>query len=379
MALEQRILPELIARLRPQRRLRIWSAACSTGEEAYTLAILVARLLPDLAEWDVRILATDINERSVERARRGVYRAWSFRGAQRPSDLAPYITGSEERFEVAPGLRAMVTFRQLNLTEDHLYPSRATGTQAIDLILCRNVLMYFDEDAGRAVVGRLRSALGDGGFLLVSQVEAGLQLFDGLVRDAPATAIYRKIQAKSPDAGKASAGDSRGAGWEPRIRELTPPPSPPVRPSPSVDPDESAPAPGDAIRLWKAGLPDAALRQLDLLIAIRPLDAHLHYLHGMILLDGARTDEALASLRRCSYADPQFVLGHLAQATLFARTGQRGRARVALETTARLVADLVPDAVVCDGDDLTAGDVFELIAAHRALLDPPDTAERAHG
>jgi chemotaxis protein methyltransferase CheR len=85
-ALERHILPELIERRRPTRRLRLWSAACSTGEEPYSLAILLERLLSDRARWDVRILATDINRAALERARRGQYGAWSFRDV--PGDVA---------------------------------------------------------------------------------------------------------------------------------------------------------------------------------------------------------------------------------------------------------------------------------------------------
>jgi chemotaxis protein methyltransferase CheR len=85
-ALERHILPEIIDRRRHSRRLRLWSAACSTGEEPYSLAMLLERLLPDRSRWDVRILATDINQAALERARSGRYGAWSFREV--PDDVA---------------------------------------------------------------------------------------------------------------------------------------------------------------------------------------------------------------------------------------------------------------------------------------------------
>ena len=138
-ALEQRILPEVIARRSSERRLRIWSAGCSTGEEAYTLAILVNRLLPDVASWDVLILATDINSRSLQQGRRGIYGKWSLRGTSELA-AASYLTRLGDRFEVVPRIRAMVTFYRLNLVEN-LYPSPSTNTHAMDLILCRNVLL----------------------------------------------------------------------------------------------------------------------------------------------------------------------------------------------------------------------------------------------
>src|SRR6266540_3023087 len=116
-ALERHILPQLIASHQPERRLRLWSAGCSTGEEAYTLAILLDSLLPDVRHWDVLILATDVNGRSLERASQGVYGEWSFRGV--PSAVrAKYFARSGGRYEVAPRLREMVTFAELNLVED---------------------------------------------------------------------------------------------------------------------------------------------------------------------------------------------------------------------------------------------------------------------
>jgi chemotaxis protein methyltransferase CheR len=380
-ALERRILPEVIVRRRRERRLRLWSAGCSTGEEAYTLAILVERLLPDLADWDVLIRATDINGRSLERARRGVYGAWSFRGVP-PLVRTSCFTRRGDGFEVAPSLRAMVTFAQLNLSEN-VYPSPTTDTGAMDLILCRNVLMYFDEAGGRAVVGRLRDALDDRGWLLVSQVEAGLDLFDGLAQDAAGTAVYRRVRPAPPapearQEGHAAPGAAAGPPEAPARR--SPPPSR-RRPPPARDAEDPAArtAHEDVLRLWSAGLPEAAIRRLEAMTESRPLAAPLHYLHGLILLDGDRTADALAAFRRCTYADPEFALGHLAQAGLLAGMRRRGRALAALETTARLVAGLEPDALLLQGDGLAVGDVLELIAAQRELLALPGAAKASRG
>lgn len=89
-ALEKHILPEIISRRRAARRLRIWSAGCATGEEPYSLAILLHRLLPDLADWNILILATDINRQALQQAQRGVYGPWSFREVPDTIDQLPY-------------------------------------------------------------------------------------------------------------------------------------------------------------------------------------------------------------------------------------------------------------------------------------------------
>src|SRR5262249_44046280 len=151
-ALESHVLPELIARHALDRRLRVWSAGCATGEEAYSLAILLIRLLPDIAAWDVSVLATDVNEDALSRAREGVYGRWSFRGV--PDHLpAEFFQADGERLSVRADVRGLVRFERLNLVGD-AYPSAATGTVELDLILCRNVLIYFGPEAMGAVVRR---------------------------------------------------------------------------------------------------------------------------------------------------------------------------------------------------------------------------------
>src|SRR5205085_1716639 len=128
---------------RKVQRLRVWSAGCATGEEAYSLAILLEELLPDLAFWDVQILATDINRRSLARAQVGVYSPWSFREV--PEGIqARYFTVQGRNFEVLPRIRERVSFAYLNLVEDN-YPSLLNHTHDLDLILFRNVLIYFGE------------------------------------------------------------------------------------------------------------------------------------------------------------------------------------------------------------------------------------------
>ncbi|MBI4199222.1 MAG: chemotaxis protein CheR, partial [Chloroflexi bacterium] len=181
-ALEQRVLPSLIAARQSEGilRLRLWSAGCATGEEAYSLAILLDRLLPAWTDWALTILATDINGEALEVARRGRYREWSFRGTPQGIRERYFHLRGAETFELDPRIRRMVTFAPLNLAEDG-YPDVMTNTTAMDLILCRNVLMYFAREAQRATVARLQRALVPGGWLAVSPAEASADLLGPLV------------------------------------------------------------------------------------------------------------------------------------------------------------------------------------------------------
>ena len=382
-SLQERILPELIARRRSERRLRIWSAGCSTGEEVYTLAILVDRLLPARASWDVLILGTDINGGALQHARRGVYGRWSLRGNDEV--VLPYLSRQGDRFEVVPRIRAMVTFGQVNLVEDG-YPSPRTNTHAMDLVLCRNVLMYFDPGAARSVVRRLSAALVEGGWLVVSQVEAGLGVFGGLRRDDAGTAVYRKVRPSAPEL---ASGHGQPTGATPGAERARTGHQPPrARPSQGmVAPGaarEAAP-PGwpavyeAALRLCSGGQRQDALRLLEEAVERDPMAAPLHYLCGVILLETERTEEALAALRRCTCAEPGFVPGHLAQAGLFVRIGSVDRARIALENTARLIAGLQPDDLVLEQDGLSVSDVHDLVTTQRELLGLGALPDVRHG
>ena len=200
-ALEQRILPELIERRRDLRRLRIWSVGCASGEEPYSLAMLLRRVLPDLAAWDVTILATDLNRSLLEKAQRGLYTAWSFRDTS--SDIqAQYFTRRGSQFELSPQVRGQVTFAYLNLADDS-YPSALTDTLDVDLILFRNVLIYFGEEMARRVIDRLYDALADGGWLLVGHAEPSISLFNRFTTHSfPGAIVYQK------QVGAAAAGDA---------------------------------------------------------------------------------------------------------------------------------------------------------------------------
>src|SRR5262249_39320751 len=111
--LERDVLPRMIAERRRTRRLRIWSAGCATGEEAYSLAILIWRLLPDLAQWDVSILATDLNASFLAQAREGNYGDWSLRGSD-DEFRATYFEQDGRRYQIRPWIARLVRFARLN-------------------------------------------------------------------------------------------------------------------------------------------------------------------------------------------------------------------------------------------------------------------------
>ncbi|HXC93997.1 MAG TPA: protein-glutamate O-methyltransferase CheR, partial [Geobacteraceae bacterium] len=190
--LEEQVLPQIIsARRTGEKCLRIWSAGCSTGEEPYTIAILLSRILPDFDDWNIMLLATDINPVALERGRQGVYGNWSFRDA--PPWLMDYFRKRKDgRFEIIPAIRKMVRFSYLNLAEES-YPSLLNGTNAIDIIFCRNVMLYFEPVLIEKMIVKFHNTLQDGGWLFVSPAEVACRTFDGFsCKRFPGAVAYRK-------------------------------------------------------------------------------------------------------------------------------------------------------------------------------------------
>lgn len=420
-AIRVRVLPELIARRTHERRLRIWSAGCSTGEEAYSLAMMLDTLMPRREGWNILILATDINKDALERAQRGVYGQWSFR--QVPNDVKQrYFVQREGKYHLDGDIRSMVTFRYLNLVEDS-YPALMSNTQAMDLILCRNVLIYFREATINRVVGRLDACLAPGGWLVAGHAESPMAVFRErfIAREFPMTILFQKSHDGSATVtDKPAVTDASGA--SPRAVQGTVPAStgaPAVtvsraatRPSPVVTTASSrADVAGvtdleaglaSATSHWRAGQSGQALELLhdladqrpddarplclaarilagalrlgpaehtaQLALARDPLSAQSHYVHGLILQELGRPAEALEAVRRCVYLDPTLALGHYSLASLLVTAGQVPRADKALLAAIDLVGGRPRDEAVEDGDGVTYGRLRELAEIQRQLI-----------
>ncbi len=185
------ILPDLIESRRPHRSLKIWSAGCSTGEEAYSLAIILTELIPDHASWHLEIRGTDINPGALEKARRGIYGAWSFRMVD-PAVRARYFSHEGGSWRISPSIARMVTFGIANLAA----PIRSLpGADLIgfDLILCRNVFIYFDAEAIAMALTTFIGALRQGGCLMTGHGELGTGTYQGLNPEQyPESVVYRR-------------------------------------------------------------------------------------------------------------------------------------------------------------------------------------------
>ncbi len=166
-ALQDQLLPSLIQKKRAQNdlSLRIWSAGCSSGEEIYTIAMMLHELLPDLSKWNINLLGTDINERALQKAIKGEYGKWSMRSI--PNYLRDkYFIHKDEKYTLIQAIRDLAKFDYLNLNEDS-YPSILNGTNTHDLIICRNVLIYFEAKIITTIMQKLSACLITNGYLFL--------------------------------------------------------------------------------------------------------------------------------------------------------------------------------------------------------------------
>ena len=191
--LEKQVLPKLISsRQKGERSLRIWSAACATGEEPYSIAIFLSKMIPNFKEWNISILATDINTRSLKKASIGIYREWSFRDNSSDFKRNYFTETKEGHYQIHSNIKKLVNFTCLNLVED-TYPSLLNNTNATDIIFCRNVLMYFDPESVKTIVKYFYRSLTDGGWLIVSPVEtAHIRNKQFVVVNFPDATFYKK-------------------------------------------------------------------------------------------------------------------------------------------------------------------------------------------
>jgi chemotaxis protein methyltransferase CheR len=357
--LAQTILPELIARRarRHQRVLRLWSAGCAAGDEAYTLAMLVDELAqssPQLAGWQVLILGTDIDGEAIARAQAGLFGDWSLRGldaVRKRRYFQRCITECETgQWQIDARLRQMVTFRIGDLVHD-AFPDAASGLVDIDLIVCRNVFIYLDGAAVDLIVAKFAAALTEGGYLITAP---------GEMQGHGAPQLEQRMHGQIQLFQKAAL------------------PSDPHQ-TMAASPAAILPVPPSADELmhsaWRAadsGLLDAAQQDCALALTLTPLDARPHYLLAQLAQQRGDLAQAMRELKKVIYLDPACIAAYLELGALHARAGDGARARRSYQTARTALKKLPPHAVVAPYRAATA---LEILAHVERLLSAPDSED----
>ena len=180
-ALRQRILPQVMASRRCEKRLTFWCGASATGQEVYSVLMLVEEYFPELLGWDFKFIATDLCSEVLARARSGVFNQLEVNRGLPARYLVKYFTPRGLDWEIRPELRRRVEFRELNLAKEW------GALPPVDMVFLRNVLIYFDADTKRSILARVRSLLRPGGLLLLGSAETTFNLDDNFER-----AVYDK-------------------------------------------------------------------------------------------------------------------------------------------------------------------------------------------
>ncbi|GEM_PF-116377 len=355
-ALAYHVLPEIVERKRaiatafnplgiPQ--LRIWSAGCASGEEPYSIAMILKEFIPDIDKWQISILGTDINQNVLEKAKKAHYSNWSFREARAKALRSRYFTHvqGEHYYRLNDEIQKMVMFQRLNLIEDN-YPSVYNNTYSLDLIFCRNVTIYFPLNVTQQVIQRFYECLAQNGWLIVGHAESSLTTYRSFeAKTFPSAIIYQKTGQISPwpeiweknRLDKVSVAPSLSqplskpqpiattlAPSTPKKIDLTsrnnfgtisPPPTPlkPLFISPSV-----------------GGKPEASKTKMT------PLENQQSFERGKALLEQGEVDQAVEQLKYKIAIDPKFAPAYSLLGRAYANMGRWSEAKYWCEQAVEL-------------------------------------------
>jgi chemotaxis protein methyltransferase CheR len=374
--LRSQILPDLIKERASAKKLRIWSAACSSGEEPYSVAMSLRTLIPDVDDWNLYILGTDIDRSILDKAGRATYGEWSFR--QVPEEFDGFFEQNGGTRTVVPEARNMVQFYQQNLVDVNSWIGDKIRFGKMDVIFCRNVLIYFDEETTQRIIDALYECLNPGGWLIVGHADPSQDRFQKFATHTfPQTIIYQRPN----------------DGIEPGlVAAISPKAQPKVI---LADIQELAKRdPNQAIErlLAVAGEPDPASQRTIMLarllasrrrlpeahdqavkaVQLASLSPEAYYVQGTILREMGRADQALDVFRRAVFLDKNFVLAKVQLAECLSDLGQHDRARRELQYAAEMIEGQPAAGVVYGDPEITIGRLREMIGSRLRLLSSND-------
>lgn len=367
--LRDRIIPDLLERNSAKRSIRIWSAGCATGAEPYSVAMLFRLEMADRLEgWSVSILGTDINVEFLARAQQARYDPWAFRETPEHIKQRCFLPDGR-RLILRPEFRERVSFQYHNLASLQPAPPGAP----FDIILCRNVTIYFGPAVVRRVVANFYDALAEGGWLLVGHAEPNAETFARFTTiSGDGTTAYQKSPPPPAIPWPQWMAPERAAVWQTPVYEA-PAPGAPARPRPAPPPRprpaEVAPivTVDDARALADRGEWQPAASVCKQLIEADPLNAAAHFTMGLILEHLGRASEAEGTLRRAIYLRRDFALAHY-HLGICLQQGNPTQARKAFHNVLRLVQGQPDTETIEHGDGITAADLRDLARMHLELL-----------
>jgi chemotaxis protein methyltransferase CheR len=364
-SLRQVILPEIIAANRESRALRIWSAGCSTGAEPYSISILLKEhFSAELAGWQAVVTGTDIDKKYLAFASRAQYQEWALRATPEP-ERSRYFEQTPSGWQLRPAFRKQVSFHHHNLIRDAL-PNSKLGLQELDIILCRNVAIYFSRDQINDLMNRFHASLNPNGWLITGPAEIGMDRpggfqpvnLDGLI-------VYRKSD--QPVAGAASV-------WTAPVLAcpaLQTEPTEPLAQSESVFVDvvptvqetsaeDAASQERELMRLADRGQWVAALGLARRVIEREDSLLEARFKAVQVLAEAGDMEQAVQALKRLLFIDRRCQLAHYHLGLLLSSQGDRRMARKAFMNAYDLAVAQPVDEPVPGGEGLMAGQLADM-------------------
>ena len=357
-ALRGVVLPEVLTRAAQSGRpVTVWSAGCATGEEPYTLAMLMLEAASGLAEStraklpDMRVVGTDVSSTALHLARSATYSGRTIALADPAAVLRWLRKERDGSYTVRDQVRSMVEFAHHNLVTDELPFAR----DSIDLVVCRHVTIYFGRETTRALVHRFHSVLHPGGWLLLGPAESLFQVTDEFALESVGEAFaYRSLAGPAKDAAvPSSVPRPRGA------RPARPTTGPAAGQRAQRQSSGTMPARDVPAQLTAAGTNDllaartafetgdyaGAERGARLALAAAPVDADAYLLLGHAKLNQGDAASAVESLQRAVFLDPRAGHAHFLMAVALSSAGRPGQAAVAYRAAAETLPDVDRDTV----------------------------------
>jgi chemotaxis protein methyltransferase CheR len=359
--LEAKLLPSLLEEKLTSKTLRIWSAGCASGEEAYSIAIVLQILSRHLKDWKIDILGTDINDVALSQARGGAYASWSFRVIS-PERKAAFFEYSRGHWNLKSEIREMVRFSRLDLIQDG-FPSLESGIHEMDLILCRNVFIYFEPRIIGQVLDKLKSALRPGGYLLTAHGELHGQDLSRLeVLSFPDSTVYQRTRQVSGRKQK----DVALADVPPSFDQVDQPGN---HLSTVEKGTEAAAKVKEFARMARncanEGRHEAAEEWCQRALVDDPFAVEIYYLLAKIAEERKDRERAKEMLKRVLYLDPDCIAAHIDLSELYESEGDLKRARKLQRSVLHCLRRLKGDTWI-DSHSATAAELILAIEARMA-------------
>ncbi len=317
-----KIIPELLGST-PNRKIHIWSAGCSSGEEAYSIAMLIAKNFPSIKPEKCEILATDVNLSAIEKAEKGVYSEWSFR-EHLDEYTSRYFTKSGNSYKISEDIKQYIRFKTHNLATDP-FPASSDSDRKWDLIVCRNVLMYLSPSVIKRCARSFHDSLKDNGWFITSQVELNEEYFSIFCREYFEDGIfYRKCNKNETQ--KTEKVQETPAKSKPEHKKRSKSIKVQTSEEHIVKEESIIDLKKMAEQLANNGEYKRSAELIEKIVARGGADSDIYYLYGTLLVEQDQLADAKEAFKRSLYINHNNFMAHYMSGNIYMKEGNKSLA-----------------------------------------------------